>query len=76
MELDDDVFYLRVIFEGVDAHFPTNATPLITTEWSCSIKDVVTVYPYCSGFESFLHFMSLVYIFCPNTCGETMGKVL
>jgi hypothetical protein len=23
MELGDDVFHLRVIFEGVDAHFPT-----------------------------------------------------
>ena len=76
MELDDDVFHLRIIFEGVNAHFPAKATSLIATKWSCSIKDVVTVYPNCSSFEAFRHFMSLVDIFCPNTRGETIFRVI
>jgi hypothetical protein len=66
VQLDDDVFDLSVVFQGVNAHFPAKPALFVASERCGGIEDIVAVHPHSTSLKSLGDFVCLVDVLRPH----------
>ena len=76
VKLDDDVFDLSVVFQGVNAHFPAKPALFVASERCGGIEDIVAVHPHSTSLKSLGDFVCLVDVLRPHTGRQAINRII